>query len=325
MMNFRRANVRADGTDLASAARNWLRDFLLRDWSLKLLALAITLGLWFGVTGQRAPATIRLRGVQLRFMLSPDLEISNDARDEVDITLSGAKRALDEISVRDLVASVDGRKLKPGERVARLTRDTVTMELPEGVNIERIEPSSVALRVERSIEREVEIEARLEGQPAAGYEVRGVQIEPQRIRVRGPESHVLALERATTETIPLDGATQTFTSAQAAVDILDQKIVALTPIVSVRVEIGERLAEKRFSGVSVRAANGVAGEPQPERATVVVRGTASLIESLRAENLILVLETGGEATVTPRLELSPAVNGQVELLATEPARFTIKQ
>ncbi|MBA2338829.1 MAG: hypothetical protein H0V88_00390 [Pyrinomonadaceae bacterium] len=324
MMNFRSSNDRSGSSDLASVARSWLRDFMLRDWSLKLLALAIALGLWFGVIGQRAPATIRLRGVQLRFLLPSDLEISNDTRDEVDVTLSGAKRALDEISVRDLVASVDIRKLKPGDRVARLTRETVTMELPDGVAIERIEPASIALRVERSIEREVEVEARLDGQPAAGYEVRGVQIEPQRIRVRGPESHVRALEHATTETIPLDGTTQTITNTQTSVDVLDQKLVALTPNVSVRVEIGERLVEKRFNGVSVRAANGEA-VAQPERATVLVRAPVSLVESLRAENLILVLEYASDASVIPRLELTPGMNGQVELLATEPARFTLKQ
>lgn len=321
MMNFRRASDRSGG-DLASVARGWLRDFLLRDWSLKLLALAITLGLWFGVTGQRAPATIRLRGVQLRFLLLPDLEISNDAPDEIDVTLSGAKRALDEISVRDLVASFDVRRLKPGERVARLTREAVTMELPEGVVIERIEPASVALRIERSVEREVEVEARLEGQPAEGYEVRGVQIVPQKISVRGPESHVLALGRAPTETIPLDGATQTFTNAQTSVDIIDQKIVPLTPVVSVSVEIGERRVEKRIANVSVRAANGET-EAQPSKANILVRAPASLIESLLAESLSIILEMGDDGRITPRLELPPGMDRQVDLLSTEPARFTI--
>ena len=322
MINFRRASARSG--DLGKVIRGWLRDFLLRDWSLKLLALAITLGLWFGVTGKRAPTTIRLRGVQLRFLLPPDLEISNDARDEVDVTLSGAKRALDEINVRDLVASVDVRRLKPGERVARLTREAVTMGLPEGVVIERIEPASVALRIERSVEREVEVEARLEGQPAEGYEVRGVQIAPQRISVRGPESHVLALGRAPTETIPLDGATQTLTNAQTSVDIIDQKIVPLTPLVSVNVEIGERRVEKRFADVSVRAAGGEA-EAQPGKANILIRAPASLVESLRAESLSLVLELGGDGRVTPRLELSPGVAGQVDLISTEPAKFTLRQ
>lgn len=320
MMNFRRASGNFSGDSLVMIG-NWLRDFLLRDWSLKLLALAITLGLWLGVTGQRAPATIRLRGVQLRFLLPADMEISNEARDEVDITLSGTKRALDEISVRDLVASLDIRNLKPGGRVARLTRETVTMELPDGVRIERIEPASIALRLERSLEREVEVEPRLEGKPAEGFEVRGVQITPQRIHVRGPESHILALERATTETIPLDGATQSITNAQTAIDIPDQKIVALTPIVNVRVEISERRIEKRLTGVSVRAEGGTA---QPDRANILIRAPASLLESLRAEDVSLILEPGDQNSLVPRLLLPPGMDGQIELLATEPARFTTK-
>ena len=35
------------------------RRMFLQDWSLKLLALAITLALWLAVTGQNEPLTIR--------------------------------------------------------------------------------------------------------------------------------------------------------------------------------------------------------------------------------------------------------------------------
>jgi len=50
---------------------------------------AITLGLWFAVTGQRAPATARLRRVALHFVLPNDMEISNEPREEVDVMLRG--------------------------------------------------------------------------------------------------------------------------------------------------------------------------------------------------------------------------------------------
>ena len=89
------------------AARRWTYDFLTTDWTLKLLALAITLGLWFAVTGQRAPVTVRLRGVQLAFLRPADMEISNDPRDEVEVTVSGSRRALNELNAPNLILNVD--------------------------------------------------------------------------------------------------------------------------------------------------------------------------------------------------------------------------
>jgi hypothetical protein len=40
--------------DFTTRGRRWLRRIFIEDWSLKLLALAITLVLWFLVTGRTA-------------------------------------------------------------------------------------------------------------------------------------------------------------------------------------------------------------------------------------------------------------------------------
>ena len=41
-------------------AERWLRAVFIEDWGTKLLALVIALALWYGVTGQRKPTTIRV-------------------------------------------------------------------------------------------------------------------------------------------------------------------------------------------------------------------------------------------------------------------------
>src|SRR2546423_9605640 len=227
----------------------WLRRIVFEDWNLKLLALAITLGLWFGVTGQRAPATIRLRGVQLNFQLPANMEISNDPRDEVEVTLTGSKRDLDSLNVRDLVANVDVSGMRPGERVVQLIPGrVVTMELPEGVRIDDIEPNTVPLRLEPRVEREIEVEARLAGSPPDGYELRAVNITPHKVLVRGPASHVNDLQKALTETIPLEGHKENFPVPQTAIDIPDPKVDVINTVVDVYLEIGEQRIEKSFAG-----------------------------------------------------------------------------
>src|SRR5436309_198794 len=117
--------------DDSRGPRRWLREFFLEDWTLKVLAFVITLGLWYAVTTQRAPATMRLRAVQLDFILPENVQIGNDPVDEVDVTLEGSQGKLADLNARNLVARANVSDLKPGDRVARLSDKNVEMDLPE--------------------------------------------------------------------------------------------------------------------------------------------------------------------------------------------------
>jgi hypothetical protein len=303
--------------DAVQMGRRWLHDLLFADWGLKLLALVITLGLWLAVTGQRAPTTARLRKVPLFFVLPNDMEISNEPREEVDLTLRGSKRMLDAIKSSDVSLSYDASSYRPGERVVQLSPNNIMLQLPEGVgsegvSIERIEPGSVPLRLERRVERELEVEPRLEGKLPEGFELTGTQSLPARVRVRGPESRVNALERAPTETILLEGRTESFTATQIAIDIQDRKVVALDAVVDVLVKISETQTTKRLSGVAARAADGAESQ-----LTIEVRGARSVIEPLRAADLKVVFETTADGSAPrPRLVVPPNLEGRVELIST---------
>ncbi|MBC7929998.1 MAG: YbbR-like domain-containing protein [Rubrivivax sp.] len=311
------------GGDARGVARRWLRALWAEDWTLKLLALLITLGLWYAVTTTSAPATVRLRGVQLDFILADNIEIGNEPPDEVDVTLEGGQGKLAELNARSLVARADVTNLKPGDRVARLSDKNVRMDLPEGVRIVEIAPRSVTLRLETVVERDVPIEARFEGELPEGFKRLGVEVTPASVRVRGPESHVRAVEKAFTETISLAGQRESITLLQIAVDIPDHKVVPLAANVAVRVEIAEEQSERRFTNVPVRSAAG--GNVAPATATVVLRGPRSIIEALRPENVRVVLEIAEDGSTAPRLALPPTAAGRVEHVSTSPAEFTINK
>lgn len=303
--------------EVPGVAGRWLREALFADWWLKLLALAIALAVWFGVTSQRAPATVTLRDVPLAFVPPEDVEISNEPIDKLRVvTLQGRRDELDRLDRQNLDANVDVTNLRLGERVVRLTPDNVALNLPGGVRVVKVEPESVALRLERRIERELAVEPRLEGRPPEGYEMRGWQVTPVRVRVRGPQSRVAALEKLPTETISLEGQTQPLDLKQTNVDIVDPKVVALDPVVAVRVDIGEARAEKRLGGVVVRAPAGDT-RPHPTRTEVVVRGDRSVMEHLRAEDLEILLERAPDGSLQPRLQTSPELRGRLELVSAD--------
>lgn len=233
-----------------TSAERWLRKVVFEDWGLKLLALAITVVLWLAVTGQNKPVTLRVSGVQLNFVRPEGLEISNEPPGTVDVILTGSKDKIDRIGPRDLIATVDLTDQKGGERVIRLSLDRVKMDLREDVKIQGFQPATIPIRLERSVETPVEVEVKFEGKLPEGYEVAGVNVEPSRVRLRGPHDRIAALRKAMTETVWLDGKTASFNVSRVAINIPDPKIEILDPAVDVYVQI----APKKRTEVQLRLA-----------------------------------------------------------------------
>jgi len=206
-----------------NATERWLRRIFVEDWSLKLLALAITLGIWFVVTGQRTPIKRQFRGVHLNFNVPTGIEIGNNPAEEVAVTLSGPQSDLERINARDLVANVDVTDRKPGQRVIQLTPGHTQIDLPNGVRLEAIEPTSVSLKLEPLAARELQVEPRIEGTLPNEFELGQVIVTPDKVKVSGPASHVFAQQKVPTETISIEGRRESFDVPETAIYIADQK------------------------------------------------------------------------------------------------------
>src|SRR5829696_2856632 len=126
-----------------------LKKIFLEDWVMKLVALAITLALWLGVTGLSTPTTQRFSSVPLTLRFSNNIEVTNSPIQEVDVVVRGDKRKLAQISKSDLIVSMDISDVVPGDRVISLTPETIDpVSLPAGVKVDEIQPSRIAVRIE---------------------------------------------------------------------------------------------------------------------------------------------------------------------------------
>ena len=291
----------------------WLRRIFLEDWSLKLLSLAIAIVLWLLVTGQNQPVTAHLN-VQLNFIRPQSLEISNDPPRTVDVMLTGSRNKLDDLTSLDLVATVDITDQRAGERVLRLA-DRAQISLPQGIKVDGYQPSAIPIRLEEIVERQVPVEPKLEGKPADGFEVYGVSPNKGSVTVHGPASRVNALQKVFTEGIWIAGHKESFTASNVAIDVPDPKVDLREPVVNVNVEIGERRVEKTFAGVSVSTADG--GKVQPATTTVTVLGGASMIDSLKPQEVKIVLDND----LKPQLEVPDALRGKVTLKSVQASKF----
>ena len=297
-----------------SRVEKWLRRIFLEDWSLKLLSLAIAVVLWLAVTGQNQPVTAHVN-VQLNFIRPQSLEISNDPPRVVDVMLTGSRNKLDNLTSLDLVATVDISDQRAGERVLRLA-DKAQISLPQGIKVDGFQPSAIPIRLEPIVERQVPVEPKLEGKLENGFEIYGVHPTKGSVAVRGPASRVNSLQKLMTESIWLAGHRESFTASNVAIDVPDPKVDLVEPLISVEIQIGEVRTEKTFSDVVVDTPNGA--KVQPATTAVTLLGAGSLLESLKANELKIMVD---EAGLEPRLQLPDALKGKIVLKSVHVSKF----
>ncbi len=297
-----------------SRVEKWLRRIFLEDWSLKLLSLAIAIVLWLLVTGQNEPVTAHVN-VQLNFIRPQSLEISNDPPRTVDVMLTGSRNKLDNLTSLDLVATVDLSDQRTGERVLRLA-DKAQIPLPQGIKVDGFQPSAIPIRLEPIVERQIPVEAKLEGKPENGFEIYGIHPSKGSVTVRGPASRVNSLQKVMTESIWLAGHKESFTAQNVAIDVPDPKLDLLEPLINVEVQIGEVRTEKTFTGVVVDTPNGV--KVQPATTAVTLLGAASVLDTLKANELKVMVDP---ERLEPQLQLPDALKGKIILKAVHVSKF----
>jgi len=286
--------------------RRLFRRVFLEDWLIKATALFITLGLWLGVTGLRAPITTRLNNVAIKLRVSNDIEITNSPVQEVDLVITGDKRKIDQIKQSDLVVSLDLADAQTGDRIVQITPENVNVELPTGVRLDEVQPNKIAVKLEKVEEREIAVKAETEGNPDENFEIYSVTVVPPKVRIRAPESYIKSLDFVSTEKINVENRREDFTARQVALNVVNPKATLLDATVDVFFKIGEKRIERLFSiPVETEDANKIA--------TFVLYGARSILESVKAENLQVQILKNEAGENSPQVILPVEIQGQVEI------------
>jgi YbbR domain-containing protein len=199
--------------------RDLFRRYVLHDSDLKVLALVISIGLWWMVG--RDPIVESMVTAPVEFRHAPDsLVMTSDNSFEVQVTVSGPERIVRSLKPSEVSAVLDLTGVKPGERTFDLGARQV--QVPRGLTVARVVPSQMHIDFNPSAARTVQVRPRVIGTFVSGYGIIDVTSDPATITIEGPENRVNAIDAAITDPVDATGVVgrATFTTHAYVADPL---------------------------------------------------------------------------------------------------------
>jgi YbbR domain-containing protein len=182
-----------------------LREMLLENWTLKLVAVLLAWILWLFIRGDTGAE--RVITVPLEVRIDRNMEITNERPTSVDVTLRGntSNMGLAQ-SVPACVVELLGAS--EGEHVLPLTFDNIRLPRASGLEVLKVSPARVELVLEKTVSKEVPVEVPIQGAPADGFDVYSKSASPALVVVTGPRTHVDKLRQVMTEPVSVAGRRQ---------------------------------------------------------------------------------------------------------------------
>jgi len=172
-----------------------LPKFLTRNWLEKVVSLFLAMLLWVYVTGQENSEMSFTVPLELT-NIPPNMEIINEPPAYITIRVRGNSHILTNIKPGKLKVVLDLSRLKEGKNTYNVTRESVI--LPRGLTVTKINPTTVVIRAERVVERQVPVKLQARGLNKAGK----VSLDPPVITIQGVKSQARKVRWV--KTAPLD-------------------------------------------------------------------------------------------------------------------------
>lgn len=292
-----------------------------RNAGLKLMALGLGALLWFTVTGERVERKVSRVPIYYRG-LPATLEITEQP-DSVDVSVRGSYA--DVSRLQDLAVTVTLSSGVPGANVIPLRVDMVNA--PVSVEVTQIDPGTVTVYLERSGMAEVPVRPTIEGQPAPGFAVSQVVVEPRMVVVVGPESRIKPTSAAVTERISIQGMAEAVTQV-VSVGVADAQLRLAQPQtarVTVRIDpvptsltADQRPIEWRGLGPGLRV------ESDVSTARVSLRGMGRAASTFDPSSVAVWVDVAGRRPGRYNLPVRASAGEGIDVESISPATVTVR-
>jgi hypothetical protein len=307
--------------------RLFARIFFENFW-LKLVSLALAFVLFLYVQGERRKDVHAGALVKLSLVPPRGKVLTIEPIEKISVQVRGTRNVVQRLvaeGIAPLEIDLEGRTAGPLRFTPEMFR------LPSSLAVETITPPEVDVTWDDYAERTLPLRPRVAGQPAPGFRVTHVDVNPTEATVRGARAILERLQEVALAETRIDGRSEDVV-ALAPVR-LGQKFVTVTPEsaqVSVRLRAEMRI--KRVGPVAIELLHRATDlEMDVRPGTVreaVLEGPASIIKGIDAQSLRAVIDVANvrDATADP-IERTTRIEGLppgVRVLGTTPPTFMIR-
>ena len=270
----------------------------------KVLAVVLAVFVWFLARKSGEPIQMSFYAPVVFKNVSPSFQVTSDPSQVNIVVLTNSR---DSFNPQEIQAVLDLDKAQEGTLSYVLTENNILS--PVKVEITRINPSQITVRLEELIEKSFSIKPRYQGTPKKGYLMRDIRIIPDTLTMRGPRSVLEKLEHVSAHEIELEGLKESVTMRvdldlpRGNVQIIDQNV----DFYSAEITIDSLPIKKRFSKIPVFLRNmDYVSVINPSTFNVFVEGPEDLIEELNLNKLygeidLSTFEPGEYPKVTPKV------------------------
>jgi YbbR domain-containing protein len=304
-----------------------IRNLWSKEWVLKLISLCLAVMLWYFVGGEDIVEKNVMVPVEV-INLPNDLIISNKHKREIEVTVRGPRSLILEMGKDQAARQIDLAKATPGTKVERIENESVPVS--RGVEVLRVQPSSIILSLDKLINKEFVINPVTIGSVTPGYVLRDLRIDPSSIAITGPQTVLSQVDVLKTTPINIHGL---FESIQLQIPLeLDQALIDLIGETSVTadISIGYDTIEKTIKDVPVNVTtNGFPREVDPATVTVTMKIPKMIIaEKMKLTDLFSVTAVedkagGGYNRLKVQVVPSSDLTVPLEIISIEPEYVTL--
>lgn len=240
------------------------------------------------------PVGERLVPVTASLGTVPDgLDLGNPQIEPSSVTVRGASSRVDQVTDVTARVSIDASALNVDGEFDLIAVDSNGNEVP---NIQ-IEPQRVRIRIAVARElatRTLPVAPQLTGQPAPGYRITSLVVNPLIVTVSGESTAVTQLETAMTESIDIEGRTD---DLEATVRVALPDGISVTGVDSVRVMISideDTGSRSFFAAVTLAGANpDYTYDVDITQIQVIATGPLVVLEQVDPAGVIATIDVSG--------------------------------
>ena len=264
--------------------RERVLSFLLEHPLAKLFSLLLAGAIWFYVQGEEI-ADARVRA-EIDWQLPPGVMSVEPLPNQVAVTIRGTRVATRRARDMPVRIVVDLRDAGVGEHGVDLST-AAPQGLPSGVEVLGVAPNAVRLVLDEVTTRRAAVSPVLVGEPAEGFEISEVTLDPEVIEVRGPRSAVAGLDAVRTQPIDVSGINETG-PRQVVLDLpRGVTLEGLPPVAQVAVR--SRRERRIIVDVPVHVRGHWDWKPEPDTVDVTLEGRASTLATVSPETVVAVV------------------------------------